>query len=62
MSAYWEYKDFSWPRDTKRNEVRAFLTSMAETERWEIDRVRVWEDGRRWVRLRRKAYLLQRTA
>jgi len=46
----------------QRSDVKAQLTLMAEIERWELDRVRVFTDGQRWVRLRRKVYRLQRTA
>jgi hypothetical protein len=62
MSAVWEYREISFSRATKRSDVRAYLTAIAETQRWELDRVRVSHDGRRWVRLRRKTYLVQRTA
>lgn len=49
-------------RDAKRSDVKNYLTSMAEIERWELDRVHVSQDGRRSIRLRRKIYHLQRTA
>jgi hypothetical protein len=62
MSAVWEYREMNFHHDSKRNEVRAYLTTLAEIERWEIDRVRVHRDGKRSVRLRRKIYHLQRTA
>lgn len=62
MSAVWEYTELKFPRRTARGDIRAYLTSMAEIDRWEVDRVRIYPDGRRWVRLRRKVYHLQRTA
>ena len=62
MSAVWEYREMRFGRDADRSEVRAFLTSIAETDRWELDRVRVLRDGRRWVRVRRKTYHLPRSA
>lgn len=62
MSAVWEYREMNFGRDSKRSDVKAYLTTMAEIERWELDRVRIQRDGRRWVRLRRKIYHLQRTA
>jgi len=62
MSAVWEYTELHFDRNSNRSDVKAHLTSMAEVERWEIDRVRVFIDGSRWVRLRRKVYRLQRTA
>jgi len=49
-------------RETKRSDVKSYLTNMAEVERWELERVRVLQDGSRYVRLRRKIYHLQRTA
>lgn len=61
MSAVWEYKEMTFPWDAKRGDVRAYLTTMAEVDRWELDRVRIFRDGRRWVRVRRKIYHLQRT-
>lgn len=62
MSAVWQYTELSFDRTTNRGDIRAQLTLMAEVDRWEIDRVRVYSDGSRWVRLRRKVYRLQRTA
>ena len=62
MSAVWEYREMNFHRDAKRNDVKSYLTTMAEIERWELDRVHISQDGRRWVRLRRKIYHLQRTA
>ncbi len=51
----------TFPWDAKRGDVRSYLTTMAEVDRWELDRVRIFRDGRRWVRVRRKIYHLQRT-
>ncbi|NBU85419.1 MAG: hypothetical protein EBS15_00110 [Actinobacteria bacterium] len=62
MSAVWEYTELSFGRTATRGDVKAHLTLMAEIDRWEIDRVRVYTDGSRWIRLRRKVYRLQRTA
>ena len=62
MAAVWEFKELRFAQDSKRSDVKAVLTSMAEVDRWELDRVRVYNDGRRWVRLRRKIYHLERTA
>lgn len=62
MSAVWEYRELRFTREVHRSEVRAYLTSIAEVERWEIDRVRITNDGRRWIRLRRKTYLVSKTA
>ncbi len=62
MSAVWEYTELNFDHTSNRGEIRFQLTMMAEIDRWEIDRVRVYTDGSRWVRLRRKVYRLQRTA
>jgi len=62
MSAVWQYTELNFPRTSNRSDIKAQLTLMAEVDRWEIDRVRVFTDGSRWVRLRRKVYRLQRTA
>ena len=62
MSAVWEFREMNFHRDTKRADVKSYLTNMAEVERWELERVRVLQDGSRYVRLRRKIYHLQRTA
>jgi hypothetical protein len=37
------------------------LTGAAETEHWELDRLRLFPDGRRLVRLRRRVYRMMRT-
>lgn len=62
MSAVWEFTELSFARDSKRSEVKTYLTIMAEIDRWELDRVRITRDGRKFVRLRRKIYHLKRTA
>jgi hypothetical protein len=62
MSAVWEFREMNFHRETKRSDVKSYLTNMAEVERWELERVRVLQDGSRYVRLRRKIYHLQRTA
>jgi hypothetical protein len=62
MNAVWEFTELTFSREVKRSEVRAYLTTLAEIERWELDRVRITADGRRFVKLRRKIFHLQRTA
>lgn len=62
MSAFWEYRELQFNNLAKRSDIRTYLTSLAEVERWELDRVRISNDGRRWIRLRRKTYIVQRTA
>lgn len=58
----WEFRDLSLPRGTSRETTRVLLTGAAETEHWELDRLRLYPDGRRIVRLRRKVYRMARTA
>ena len=57
----WEYLDLRLPRGTTRETARVLLTGAAETENWELDRLRLWPDGRREVRLRRRVYRMMRT-
>jgi hypothetical protein len=61
-SATWEYRDLSFPRGASREATRALLTGAAEIEHWELERLRIAPDGRRYVRLRRKVYRMMRTA
>lgn len=58
----WEFREVSISRDTPREEARALLTASAETEHWELDRTRIFRDGRRQYRLRRRVYRVVRTA
>jgi Family of unknown function (DUF5703) len=62
MNAVWEFTELTFSSDVKRSDVKTYLTIMAEIDRWEIDRVRITSDGRRFVKLRRKIFHLQRTA
>lgn len=61
-NAVWEFIELRFAPSVKRSEVKTQLTLMAEIGRWELDRVRITPDGRRFVKLRRKIYHLQRTA
>lgn len=54
----WEFLTISLPRGTSRAEARALLVSHADSGQWVLDRVRVYPDGRRRVRLRRRAMRL----
>ncbi len=60
--ATWEYRDLSLPRGTTRESARLLLTGAAEVEHWELDYTRIYPDGRREVRLRRRVYRMLRTA
>jgi hypothetical protein len=61
-AATWEYREFAFPRGTSRETARVMLTGAAETENWEMDQLRLYPDGRRIVRLRRRVYRVMRTA
>jgi hypothetical protein len=61
-AATWEYREMSFPRGTSREAARVLLTGAAETDHWELDRLRLYPDGRRIVRLRRRVYRMMRTA
>lgn len=58
----WEYRQLSLPRGTSREATRVLLTGAAEIEHWELDRLRLYPDGRRLVTLRRRVYRVRRTA
>jgi Family of unknown function (DUF5703) len=58
----WEYRELAFPRGTTREAARQLLTGAAEMEHWELDQLRLYPDGRRVVRLRRKVYKMMRTA
>jgi hypothetical protein len=61
-TATWEYLEMSLPRGTSREAARLLLTGVAESDHWELDRLRINKDGRRQVRLRRRVYRMMRTA
>jgi hypothetical protein len=61
-AANWEYREVRFPRGTSREAARLALTGAAETEHWELDRLTLFRDGRRLVRLRRRVYRMMRTA
>jgi hypothetical protein len=52
----WEFREISFSRDSDREETRQLLTFKAERGRWELDQTRIFRDGRKKVRLRRKVY------
>lgn len=60
MTEY-EYQRFELPRGTSRNVARRLLTDAAEYGRWELDRLRLYPDGRRKVVLRRRVLRVQST-
>ena len=50
----WEFETLSLPRDLSRNVVTRMLVERAEHGGWELDRLRIGDDGVRRVVLRRK--------
>ncbi len=52
----YEYHLIRVPRGVPRGAVRTMLTEYAERERWVLDRVRIYPDGRHVVQLKRKVW------
>ncbi|MCQ4041669.1 DUF5703 family protein [Streptantibioticus rubrisoli] len=50
----YEFQDVYVPRGVSRNATRRLLTDHAEYGHWELDRLRLYPDGSRRVRLRRR--------
>jgi hypothetical protein len=50
----YEYQSLRMPRGTTRNAARQLLTEHAEYGHWELDRLRLFPDGSRTVRLKRR--------
>ncbi|MGI5493334.1 MULTISPECIES: DUF5703 family protein [Microtetraspora] len=57
----YSYKDLYLPCGTSREAARQVLTEHAEYGSWELDRLRLYPDGSRRVRLRRKIIRVVRT-
>lgn len=57
----YEFQRFWLPRSQSRSAVRQLLTEAAEYQGWELDRLRLFPDGRRRVTLRRKIIRVRRT-
>jgi hypothetical protein len=49
----YEYQRMELPRSISRTSARRLLTDAAEYGRWELERLRLFPDGRRRVVLRR---------
>ncbi len=58
----WEFREISFSRETGREETRELLTFKAERGRWELDQTRIFRDGRKKIRLKRKVMRPIRTA
>ena len=50
----YEYRPLSFPRGTARDTARSVLTIHAEYGEWELDRLRLFPDGRPAALLRRR--------
>ncbi len=57
----WEFLSFTLPRGTSRSAARQIIVGHAEVDNWVLDRVRVYPDGTRRVRLRRRAMRVSAT-
>lgn len=57
-----EFITLTLPRGISRSAVRQLLVDHAERGHWTLDRVRIYPDGRRIVRLRRRIIRMMRTA
>ncbi|MBT5182436.1 MAG: hypothetical protein HOL91_02960 [Actinobacteria bacterium] len=56
----WAFREIFFSRDSDREETRQFLTLRADRGRWELDRTKIYRDGRKKVRLRRKVYRVEK--
>ncbi|MFG1807171.1 DUF5703 family protein [Streptomyces sp. NPDC049040] len=50
----YEFREIHVPRGVSRKDATRLLTDEAEYGHWEIDRLRLYPDGSRRVRLRRR--------
>jgi hypothetical protein len=57
----YSYLEIFLPRGISREAARQLLTEHAEHGNWELDRLRLYSDGSRWVRLRRRIIRVVRT-
>jgi hypothetical protein len=57
----YEYQRMDLPRHVNRSVARRLLTDAAEREHWELDRLRLYPDGRRRIVLRRRIMRVRST-
>lgn len=50
----WETREINMPAQTTPQEAKTMLTEYAEYGHWELARLRLYRDGRRWALLRRR--------
>lgn len=62
LGVEWEFDKIVFDRDLSRSMVTKLLTERAEHGGWELDRLRIGNDGIRRVILRRKIIRAVRTA
>jgi hypothetical protein len=60
--ATYEFRTLYLARDISRSAAQRILTDEAEYGHWELDRLRLFADGSRRVRLRRRVIRAVRTA
>ena len=58
----WEFREISFSRESDREATREYLIYKAERGRWELDQTRIYRDGRKKIRLKRKIIRVARTA
>ncbi len=58
----WEFREFSFSREADLEATREYLTHKAERGRWELDYTRIFRDGRKKIRLRRKIIRIPRAS
>jgi hypothetical protein len=58
----WEFREIRLSPQATREEARMYVTASAEQGRWELARTRIYRDGRREYRLRRRVIHVTRTA
>ena len=61
VAAEYEFDRFWLPRTHSRTAVRRLLADRAEYDGWELDRLRLFPDGRRRVTMRRRIIRVRRT-
>ncbi len=57
----WEFRTMTLPRDFSRGLVRRTLVTEAELGGWELDRLRIGNDGIRRIVLRRRIIRVRST-
>jgi hypothetical protein len=57
----YEYQRLTLPRGVSRNTAQRLLTDAAEHGHWELDRLRLYADGRRKIVLRRRILRVKST-